>query len=667
MSIGSRIFSKIRKLIQSRNSCIVVSITIEDESTAQIIATINQMLEQSYLPKWITLYLDEKNLAQRNLKIPLRSKILGRIKVKRRNNLVASLDPYRLALRDYPDNIVVVIRAGVLYPPGFLQELLDSYNKYPYGIACNRAQMMCWDNQGKLLGTSMIPPDGYIAKRASLAIIPLESGGILFPAGVHARFEKSYGDDAELAKACQGKSWIWLKVMQEASNIPVMPVNIHFVFRPVCAGKDFETMYCEPDYMARDHKSCVEVFNQFCLTGSTDSFRTYKSPMGNVLLMAGDAQLNGATLSLITLAEHLVSYGENPFLVLPCNGMVENLLQKKEIDYTVIGDGAYQWTSLLDFSEEQEQALMEDFLPRAKEVSERIACFIEKNAIDLVHENTTGSHMAADAAVMSGVGLVWHLREFNEEDHGQRLWTQCRPYERFAGADACICVSQSIMNKYRTLISPPDNLRLIYNGIDPSAYYFPAHIPFSKNKIQIVCSGRIAIGKGQLDIIRAFALINDDYPEVKVVLVGAEHEIGYVNKIREVIDEEGLEEQIEFWGVCDNMEWIWSDTDIAVVSSRFEAFGRCAVEAMVGGCLVVGANTAGTAEIIKDNETGFLYEANNSKDLARVLRKAIDDPERSRGIARAGREDAMKRFLSEDNAKQVFELHQKVLKLNSRN
>ena len=48
--------------------------------------------------------------------------------------------------------------------------------------------------------------------------------------------------------------------------------------------------------------------------------------------------------------------------------------------------------------------------------------------------------------------------------------------------------------------------------------------------------------------------------------------------------------------------------DIALMCSRGEALGRVTVEAMLSENLVIGADSAGTKEIIQNKVTGYLYK-----------------------------------------------------------
>lgn len=64
--------------------------------------------------------------------------------------------------------------------------------------------------------------------------------------------------------------------------------------------------------------------------------------------------------------------------------------------------------------------------------------------------------------------------------------------------------------------------------------------------------------------------------------------------------------------------------DLELTCSRFEAFGRITAEAMCARTAVVGANTAGTAELLA-NGRGFLYDQGDPQSLALVTEQALRD------------------------------------------
>jgi glycosyltransferase involved in cell wall biosynthesis len=76
--------------------------------------------------------------------------------------------------------------------------------------------------------------------------------------------------------------------------------------------------------------------------------------------------------------------------------------------------------------------------------------------------------------------------------------------------------------------------------------------------------------------------------------------------------------------------------------------------------VVVGANSCGVLEIIDDNETGLLFENQNSKDLADKIEVLYHDEELKNRLAKAGRAKAEDKFSS---VRQFEKLAEMLLKL----
>ncbi len=95
--------------------------------------------------------------------------------------------------------------------------------------------------------------------------------------------------------------------------------------------------------------------------------------------------------------------------------------------------------------------------------------------------------------------------------------------------------------------------------------------------------------------------------------------------------------------------------------SQSEAFGRVTVEAMMSGCLVIGANSGGTMELVSDNETGLLYTSGDYSDLAAKIRLALKYPDRMRDIAKQGQSKMLNEMTAQNNAFRINELYREIV------
>ena len=71
---------------------------------------------------------------------------------------------------------------------------------------------------------------------------------------------------------------------------------------------------------------------------------------------------------------------------------------------------------------------------------------------------------------------------------------------------------------------------------------------------------------------------------------------------------------------------IYPQSDILVLPSRFDGWGAVVNEAMRAGLAIVASNKVGFARtMIEDGREGFLFDSENYQELAKLLRRLIDD------------------------------------------
>lgn len=71
---------------------------------------------------------------------------------------------------------------------------------------------------------------------------------------------------------------------------------------------------------------------------------------------------------------------------------------------------------------------------------------------------------------------------------------------------------------------------------------------------------------------------------------------------------------------------IYPQSDILVLPSRFDGWGAVVNEAMRAGLAIVASNKVGSARtMIEDGREGFLFDSENYQELAKLLRRLIDD------------------------------------------
>ena len=160
----------------------------------------------------------------------------------------------------------------------------------------------------------------------------------------------------------------------------------------------------------------------------------------------------------------------------------------------------------------------------------------------------------------------------------------------------------------------------------------------------VVFAGRLVQEKGVDVLLRAFAGVNVEVPQARLLLIGDGPERP---RLVRLVVELGLSEVVSMPGHLsrEQMEDACSAAWVQVVPSRWaEPFGMVAAEAMMRGTAVVASNCGGLTEIVQDGKTGLLVTPGNDGTLAEALLRLIGDPELMEHIGRAGREFALKHF-----------------------
>lgn len=357
----------------------------------------------------------------------------------------------------------------------------------------------------------------------------------------------------------------------------------------------------------------------------------------NILLVATFSGVSGATLSLISLAKGLKSLGHNVIVFIPYKGEIVNILEENNINYIVCR--SFVWVKPLGRRYRMKDKIIYT-LKKIKNIHTEICIYryIKKYKIDIVHINALTAPWGAKAAIYSKTKLIWHIREMIPIGIEKEFIEEKKSLKLINKADTIIAISKAVQNHYKTKIG---KTTLIYNAID-TRINVQRELIFSNSTVSLTFMGRIVPGKGILDLIRACELLKKMNINFHLELYGS-GEQDFLNETLKLINDLKLKDNITFKGFTKEVNDIWKNSDIALICTKAEAFGRVTVEAMINQVLVIGANTGATVEIVGENR-GLLYEEGNHRDLAKNIIHAIENIDESRLLAKNGQEFVYKNF-----------------------
>ena len=140
--------------------------------------------------------------------------------------------------------------------------------------------------------------------------------------------------------------------------------------------------------------------------------------------------------------------------------------------------------------------------------------------------------------------------------------------------------------------------------------------------------------KGHCYFLQAAREVLRVHPEVSFILVGD----GLLRREMEIECQRlGITEAVTFLSWRRDLDKIYTDLDVVVLSSLNEGTPVSLIEAMAAGKAVVATRVGGVPDVVEDGKTGLLVPPKNPKALADAILRLLNDDDLRRSLGeRAG-------------------------------
>ncbi|MGA5690438.1 N-acetyl-alpha-D-glucosaminyl L-malate synthase BshA [Cytobacillus pseudoceanisediminis] len=264
-------------------------------------------------------------------------------------------------------------------------------------------------------------------------------------------------------------------------------------------------------------------------------------------------------------------------------------------------------------------------------LASKMAEVIKREGLDLLHVHYAIPHAvcAILAKQMSGTDIkivtTLHGTDITVLGYDPSLTDAIR--FGIEKSDGVTAVSNALISQTYDLIKPDKSIRAVYNFIDERIYkktdsaYLKEEYGIKPDEKVIIHVSNFRGVKRVPDVVKAFAKITEEVPS-KLLLVGDGPEMtvicGLVNDLQ-------LKDKVLFLGKQDNLEELYSISDLMLLLSEKESFGLVALEAMACGVPCIGTNTGGIPEVISDGETGYICNLGDITDISKKAIKLLND------------------------------------------
>ena len=189
-------------------------------------------------------------------------------------------------------------------------------------------------------------------------------------------------------------------------------------------------------------------------------------------------------------------------------------------------------------------------------------------------------------------------------------------------------------------LAPGVDVEAFHPGVDGSAVR--ARYALTGRPV-IVCVSRLVPRKGQDMLIRALPAVRRRVPDAALLLVSGGP---YRPKLERLAREQGVESDVVFTG---SVPWAelpahYAAGDVYAMPCRtraagldVEGLGIVYLEASATGLPVVGGDSGGAPDAVREGETGYVVGGRDVEALAARLTELLADPAKAKAMGAAGR------------------------------
>ena len=366
-------------------------------------------------------------------------------------------------------------------------------------------------------------------------------------------------------------------------------------------------------------------------------------PAMHILLSDNASGIGGGNRSLLTLAVGLKRMGVDVDASYPTPGPMQQACDEADIPHRVIPLHQPSWRQPL--------ATWRSNARWRRELTD-----IKPN---ILHANSMEPARSASIVTKRlNIPLLCHIRYPPTPDY--IAWC----FKRLPHPDAFIFISEDIRRECGSAIAaacPAAKQVVVHNAVRFDQFTpRPPHFEEARPKVVIVAN--LLPVKGHRDFLHAAKLLSDRHIDADYGIIGYDnHNSGYGRSLEQLAAELHITDRVTFHGFVNDVPALLQQASVLVCASTVEPFGRCLIEAMACQLPVVATRVGGIPEVVAENETGILVDAESPAQIADAIELLLADHRVRQHMGEAGRQRVEAMFSLETHAQAIASLYDDIL------
>lgn len=345
--------------------------------------------------------------------------------------------------------------------------------------------------------------------------------------------------------------------------------------------------------------------------------------------------VGGSHLSTLLLVKNLDRNHVEPCVVLHEEGLLADHMRDQQMAYELIDIPEFFRPPYLSLA---------NVLALAAQTW-RLAAFLRRRGIDIVHANDVRTHFGWTLATrLAGAKLVWHQRTASFGRSKVKLMLAKL-------AQQVVCISRYTVSTLpeslrpgARIVSNPFELRFAELDRQAARQAILRQLEIEPETKLIGFFGNLVRQKRPSVFLHAAArLCERSERPLALLLFGTDRGTARA-ELTAIAEDLGIGGRVYFMGFQTPVEPWMAGCDLMIATGVGDGLGRSLVEAMISGTPVVATDSGGHREVIEDGKTGWLAAADDPDALAAAAGRVLDDAELTQATVQRARTQALARY-----------------------
>jgi len=220
------------------------------------------------------------------------------------------------------------------------------------------------------------------------------------------------------------------------------------------------------------------------------------------------------------------------------------------------------------------------------------------------------------------------------------------------------------LHNAQALLTPPCFNETKFDSFVPpqesAQEFFKNNFNLTLKPYPIICMvANLSACKNHLCMLRALQILVHEYNMPTYLMLAGEGSLR--KKLETARNKMKLQPYVHFLGYVKTIPELLYYSQLKVLSSRHESFGVCLLEAgLMKRPVVLATETGGANSIVLDEKTGLLFKNNDAKDLAKKIKRLLDNKAWARQLGENAYHHIKTNYSSAATVERFVQLYQRI-------